>query len=1272
MQSGRTTWRPRPFADTPRLLCLILLTLPVAVPVQGAPPGDFPQWGPRANPLEPHVVWAKPLAHGPVRALLVAPRYTLYDAVLLEARLDVRFSVVPAWDSGRLDGPADTMDAPPPSVLLTRALDKNPDVIILANMDLHALSGPVQQAVADQVNRGVGLLLANAPATSAPAPMREMLDAALPAVAAKERAAPLTPPLSNAAAAWCAASDYANEWPGGIDVVHTGVWGRGRITFMDLPGDPPRFHCLLLGQAINLHTAGEHLDSYLSFLAHAIVWTAGRDLPLRVAAVDAVDISAQTDDPDAPPPPFRELQEFAAKRGLRQFTVRFTQPADRAYTVKTQVRRPGRGWHVAFDYGPDAPLYKGQQDYPIYLPGGAGPCMVDVWLFDGAKVASWHTQSLVIDDWPVIEELRVSKPVLSPHDSIDVMVRVPESPGHRALAGLGAADPTDPARATVERMLQVLGRGAFLVRATDAYGRFLGQAHAEVPGEGGTVSVTLRLADLVAPYVKLEAYALTTNAPEPAEWDLRAAAYAGVRLPVRHTPDPGKLKLVVAPDLGDEYGARAAARGLRALGVDIALTAARPSLATHTIECGLRPACEIVSLTPDDASGSSIRTPCLSDPAFTASQLEAAADTASRLARVGVDRFWLGRGNCLTRHRDNLCQSPSCLDGYHAWLLNAYGGLDQVNAAWGTQFDRWDDVAPPPESAARALGVYAPWIDFRLYMDSVFAGAHATAAGRVRAVAPKSRIGFGLAPGDTVYQGYDWPQLGVAAHDLALDPAHRGGFASLRSRADSDGCPVLVLRPSTDPAALRRHVWQALLDGCGAISWPGALGTAYDSTALPLLEPNGRPTSGFAEVVVELARVRRGVDHVLLTADRVNSGIAVLDSAPSRYVDCLESPISGDYLRTQRVLTDVLTHLGYQYDMVSAHDLIGGALDDYRLLVLPLARALSAAEVSAIMRFSKAGGHLLADVLPATFDGHGRPRTASPLAALFGVEQTPGQPLPQRAPVSIRYDGPAGAVNVTLPHVAAHAGLTPTGAVVLGHAPGGGVWFVRRATGVHILMNHVAPHYPLNGLGDDADSLRRLVAAALANMALPPAIDIETERRDPLPMSYATYRYGMAHIAAFGPGDPAHEPDRATFRFPHPHVYDVIAGEKVSRKGRVRVPQEPGQAAVFAALPYTVESVTVVAPKRFLPPGRLPLHLTVHAAAGRPGRHPVRIELVPRFGPDKGRPLDRMSRTIVCDGGQGDLFLPMAANEAPGPYDLVACDVLTGTSGRVRIRIGAS
>ena len=114
--------------------------------------------------------------------------------------------------------------------------------------------------------------------------------------------------------------------------------------------------------------------------------------------------------------------------------------------------------------------------------------------------------------------------------------------------------------------------------------------------------------------------------------------------------------------------------------------------------------------------------------------------------------------------------SPASLEGMREWLRQGYGSLAALNAEWGTDFARWEDVRPETTRQAmrRADDNFAAWADFKAWMDVAFARALRMGTDAVHSADPTALAAIeGVQiPG---WGGYDYSLLVDAVDVMELD-----------------------------------------------------------------------------------------------------------------------------------------------------------------------------------------------------------------------------------------------------------------------------------------------------------------------------------------------------------------------------------------------------------------------------------------------------------------------------------------------------------------------
>ena len=1238
-------------------LCLVLFAPPVLAKGAGVQTGLNEV---TLDVVTPHVAWGKPLDGGPIRALFIAPRFTLRDVVELAQRLELEFDTVPLWDAHHLGCdpaiPEQHVPGASPEETAGRlrdALKKERDLIVLGNFEIAILADDVLSAVVDHVESGGGLLLAQTCDEVPP-----VFGAFLGGIEDVPEAGAIHASDSSRYLTEGIAEPMTPEWGDGLDFVHAGTFGAGRVVRLDYPGPRPRLHFLLPALTQPFYARQGYLDTYFSLVAKAARWAAGREPEVWVQRIELAEPTGPEDEqipPDLPEAYVQAMRDAVVRQPYRPFVVHLNAPADRDLRVQAQVREPERGLRMLYPY--ETVLPAGQTSYSMRLAMGTGRYTVDVWLLDRNKVVDWYSQVIDAQGWPEFSGLRFDKSSLLANDALDVSLTV--------------------------RPLLLHARACMVyARAIDTLGRVVSEAYEMVPPEAGPVGFTLGFADLIAPMVKVEVFVVDRTRLPFTHWDVQYAAYGAAWFPVRTRAGNESFRFIVNDLPGTEYNTRAALKLLARHGVDTVHGPATAAARFLIGEAGLQPIPELTRYDCERAVDGVIRAPCLTDPAFLAEETAKVQAGAALFSAGGSGIYSLGDGNCLISSDENVCQAPSSLEGFREALEDDYGTIEALNAAWGSDFRDWAQVRPFSQEQAAVSGHFAGWIDFRHYMDRVFAGIHLHGRSIVRAVDRRARVGFRARDGSGPYLGYDWSQLASQLEFLVL-PNDQLTIEKARSFRRPTGCIGVTVSEliRDDPTLVRWLPWHLVFHQMSAAWWDVPVGDALRPAPHGALLPDGRSTPTFEQFAEAIAEVRAsGLDALLLEAEREHAGIAIYASRASYYVNLLEPSFGCDSLAAETGFSRLLEDLGYQYDFVSLEQVKRGGLKRYRLLIMPMARALSDEEVDAVRRFHADGGHLLADVAPGQYDDHGVARSRPPLDELFGVRHTgPVQAGPVcRARVEPAFSGEDVTVQSALEGVVADCAVRAAGAKAVGWAEDVPVWLVQATRryprrlpkpnpGMAVLVNHALPSYPGHAPAPNDKILKALIGGLLKQVGLEPIVPSPFVQDRPFRTECFAFRYGKGRILALlcAPGKDRGRRKTSLRLGAGGHVYDMRRGEAVRRPNKVRVRLAPGEPCLFADLPYEVTEVRLVAPETVAAGRRLPFRVSVKTKEELPGKHLVHVE----FAREGEARLPYYARNVPCPNGEGEAFLPLALNEAPGAYTLEVRDVLTGLLASTIIEI---
>jgi hypothetical protein len=358
--------------------------------------------------------------------------------------------------------------------------------------------------------------------------------------------------------------------------------------------------------------------------------------------------------------------------------------------------------------------------------------------------------------------------------------------------------------------------------------------------------------------------------------------------------------------------------------------------------------------------------------------------------------------------------SPQSLAGFRVWLKTQYADLAALNKEWETDFPSWDAVRPfttdqikarmvtgermpkgPPDwskvkqirfdplEAAKSPTKwnFAPWCDFRSYMDTALA----------RALDGIRRAGWGGDPGVPIgiegtqmphaFGGYDLWKLSQSVdwmepYDVGCAREILGSFMPK--------APFLTTVFEKDTEHALRRLWHLLLLGDkGCVVWWSEDCIDLSKEDCPLTDKAKALAPALKEMTSPLARLfmraEREYDPIAIHYSQASIQVAwLMESAqdgqswPRRF-SSYESQHSR-HAAVRNGWLKLLQDLGYSPKFVSTEQIENGELEKggYRVLVMPDSWQLSAKESEMTMRWIRGNENNRAVVsgLPGTFREH--------------------------------------------------------------------------------------------------------------------------------------------------------------------------------------------------------------------------------------------------------------------------------------------------------------
>ena len=653
------------------------------------------------------------------------------------------------------------------------------------------------------------------------------------------------------------------------------------------------------------------------------------------------------------------------------------------------------------------------------------------------------------------------------------------------------------------------------------------------------------------------------------------------------------------------------------------------------------------------------RTPSFNDPALLKNLSDIVRASARNKARYNMDYYFVGDEGSLTSYGDavDFDWSPNALNEFRDWLKHEYGTLAALNKVWRTNFTDWNLVLPYTTDEAKKTRNFAPWADHRTFMEITFARAYQTARDAAIEGDLDAHIAVSGTQATNAYDGADWSRLDRVIDDfLSYDGGNQWDMH--RSFAKPNAMIGFWTGYGSHGLAVQNAIWTAAIHNVlhPNIFW-----------MYSFLNPDMTYSASARDMSRAFSSLRfEGVGKLLMESTRQQDGIALYYSMPSIHAASIlgyhqRSSDDDDEVPDKARLSfpanrdgwvKTIKDLGLQFDFVSSEDVAKSQIsnEQYKVLILPLAFALSDQEIQHIQEFVARGGVVIADSSPGVMDQHCAWRTSDAINKLFGITSPD---LDKRE------------LKLTSGDVSRIKTANFDGAVV--HNIGKG-WT--------IYLDTTWDQYPRQRAANFGGAAYRELANAILNKAgVRPSIQVLSLNGRPVSQAQiARYRFGSAEVVTIvkenvavagvvgkdgvttyndaNLGQVARQD--VTIKLPRRmYVADVRSGKQFGNTDVVHTSILIGDALVLGLTsePNGIRMEGAATAQR----GD---HISLKVASTTPGTSLVRCHV---FLPDGSRsPI--YSRNVLVQNGAGAFILPFALNDFPGRYVIRSTDVVTGAA----------
>ena len=611
--------------------------------------------------------------------------------------------------------------------------------------------------------------------------------------------------------------------------------------------------------------------------------------------------------------------------------------------------------------------------------------------------------------------------------------------------------------------------------------------------------------------------------------------------------------------------------------------------------------------------------------------------------------FQLGDEMSITYYNTTFdsCICQYCLKDFRLWLEKRHGSLDKLNQAWKASFKKWDDIVPMTRIEILSHPSPAPWVEHRLYMDSIFCKALLACQANIQKKYPGAIVGpTGVNNPPHVYGG-NWNFRNMSR----LGCVSTYGPARLPLSFDRDKRLIMSYHGYSSPEGETRYrIWENIcLGGRSTNNWMGP------TFILPNLEiPEVRKY--YQDLMWEL---RSGIADLLFHSSKVQNTAGIYFSQNALIANFLKQKKT-DYWQKALSFATLLEDAGVPHRFIANDEMSETFLKQFKVIFLPEAAALTDQECSLLIQYVRNGGKIVADYDAGSLDELSNKRKKNPFPALFGIKTgRTGLQKPLQAIRDTGIDMDRVISGVTLNggkawnHVTVNSRKLPCNIV---HKTG---------KGMTLYLNYSHNYTEQRTLKEGA-AFRKLIERF---MDIEKPVRLKTD----YPVMHNFYRNGNTQYIALLPAPPRGNWQKMTaeqwkkkafetlLTLPaEQYLYDTANGQYPGRKKQYKIRLTPGLPTILAVLPYEIKLQADVPAT-----AKQGDSITVKATVPGGKHHVIRC----RVKNPAGEYPDYLHRVISTNNGTAEFPIHFAWNDPGGEWTIELRDAASGITVSRKITV---